>query len=40
MSFIVPLCVLLLALLVGTVLDDPDIRRRQEARLDVPLLDA
>jgi hypothetical protein len=34
MSFIVPLCVLLLALLVGIVLDDPETRRRQEVRRD------
>jgi hypothetical protein len=40
MSFIVPGCVLLLALLAGILLDDSDVRRRREARRDVLSLDA
>jgi hypothetical protein len=40
MSFLVAGGVLLLALLVGIVLDDISVSRRQNARRDVPPYDA
>jgi hypothetical protein len=40
MSFLVAGGVLLLALLVGIVLDDVSVARRQNARRDVPPSDA
>jgi hypothetical protein len=39
MSFIVPSCVLLLALFVSIALDDIDIRKRQRARRKLRCLD-
>ena len=40
MSFIVPGCVLLLALLAGIALDDFSVRRRQKTPPDVRSFDA
>jgi hypothetical protein len=40
MSFLVAGCVLLLALLASIILDGIGVRRRPEARRDVPAFDA